>query len=118
MKKVNILRIACLASFIAGIIFGGCNKDNDGDVVIAGGGNDGIDKLEISIEDGSDYSSMIDVVKLLSDDLVLAVADYNNGDFSFNLPSNVPTGNLRGIRLVYPSSAISNPNAQITDVRI
>ena len=118
MSSRNYLKIACFGLFAASIIiFSGCKKDNN-----EVGGNDGINKLEILVENGKDYSGMIDKVKLETmGGEAFATVDYNDGKFTLQLPSTVAAGNLYGISLDWDFSStvdVSNPNAQGTELEI
>jgi len=114
-SRGNFLRIAYFSLLAVSIIFSACKKDNDDD-------NNGIMKLEISVENGKEYSSRIDKVKLFvyGDNNAVVTVDYNDGNFTLQLPTTVTAGCLYGIGgYGFPSTvSINNPNAQAAEVAI
>ena len=124
MSRGNILlRNYGFVLLMAGVIFSGCNKDENcncyKDEPI---GNDGIDILEISVVNGKDYSNMIDKVKLsFREGGSLTTADYNDGKFTLHLPETVAAGYLYGINInnsFSSTTTISDPNAQVAYLEI
>jgi hypothetical protein len=118
-SRGNIFNFIVGAAMFAAALTG-CNKGDDKNDEVAG--NDGIDKLVISVENGKDYSSRIDKVKLIAGDgegEELAVADYNDGKITLNLPSTVAVGYLYGIGYGFSSTVtVSNPDAQMAEIEI
>jgi hypothetical protein len=109
-SKRNILRKTCFGLMTAVIIFCGCKKD---EVKVSNSGSDGITKLEITVEDGKEYSGKIDKVKLtFHGNEALATADYNDGKFTLNLPETVAGMYLFGVGGYSSTVTVSNPNAQ------
>ena len=109
-SRVNFFRKACFAFLLTGFLLGGCDLEN----FVAPGSNDGLKQLSVSIT-GEKYNAMIDEVKLMIDEHeVLATATYNDGSFTFDLPDNVATGYLYGIReWFYISEEVTINNSNV-----
>ena len=111
-------RKICFGLLAAVIIFTGCNKDDNGKNKEEGG-NEGLKIFEISIENGKEYNSKIDMVKLISynafdEYVVLASADYNDGNFILNLPATIEGGFWVGFGgNISETVTVSDPNALI-----
>ena len=104
------------------IIFCGCNNDKDKNKESAGK-NDGIDKIEIVVENGNEFSNQIDQIKLefIRDNrsVTLAEAEYNNGNITLFLPEKVSTSYLLELGDRFPSSIIvDKPNTQLANASI
>jgi len=80
MSRGNFLRKACFAVLAAGVIFGGCGKDDDKD----SSGEISGKKITIKIENGDQYSNDIEKIKIMTgigeEYVELASADYNKGN--------------------------------------
>jgi hypothetical protein len=117
--SVFALRALCCYLLIISIVFSACDKKdrNQTDETF---GNDGFKILAISVENGSAYSSMIDQVRLISSDSAepFVVANYNNGNFTFELPDNIADKYLFGIGYLSASVAVSNPNVKTTELEL
>ena len=108
-SRVNFFRKACFAFLLAGFLFSGCELDS----FVGAGSNDGMKTLSVEIT-GNQYNDLIDEMRLMINDEVLATAPYADGKFTLTLPDNVATGHLYGIlEWVYASEGveITNPNA-------
>jgi hypothetical protein len=121
--KLSMKNVAAIvACFAVSIMFSGCGKDKDDE----GDGGSAITKLEISVVDGSKYSSDIDKVKLMvldyADDynlVELLSVDYSNGSFTINLPATVAAKYMRTFKEVAPDGVkVSNENARTASTRI
>ena len=59
-----------------------------------------ISKINAVVYEGNEYNDLIDVVKLLVDEVEVAKSDYRNGSFSINLPDEVT--NLKPFDIEFP----------------
>ena len=85
-KKYFLCIVIC---FCAGIVFSGCNKDNDGT------GTSSIKSIVAQVVHGANFNSEIDVVKAVmyygedEKEYVVAEGEYKNGGFTIILPETV-----------------------------
>ena len=89
MKRIGLNFI--IVAFSISAAFTSCKKDDDDSPFDR--------KITATVENGSDYNSKIDVVKLVTlaynpstddkDEIVLAIGSYSNGGFMIKLPSKV-----------------------------
>ncbi|MDR1343691.1 MAG: hypothetical protein LBK18_10635 [Prevotellaceae bacterium] len=114
MNKKHYLMMA-FVSLLAAATFCACSKDDD-----EGGGGSGnpilgkTGAVAITIENGADYSDVIDEVRLVYGDMYVASrADYNNGSFTIDLPASVADKYLEAFEDDYPAGfTISNPSVK------
>jgi hypothetical protein len=116
MKKKHYLIIACIG-LLAAAIFSACDKDDDD----KGGDNSGnpilgkTGTVTITIENGANYSDLIDEVRLIYGDMTtIASASYNNGSFTIDLPASVADKYLDVVGEEFSAGiTISNPSVKI-----
>jgi hypothetical protein len=117
--KNKFLTMACV-SLLAVAAFCACSKDEDnnnpGTSTISG-------NYEVVVENGSNYNSQIDSVRMTlgSGEIMVCNAKYDNGKFILNLPVDVPNpdkvlealpsrySNLEGLTVSDPSVKIGYP---------
>ena len=120
-SRGNFLRKSCFALLAAGIVFSGCDKDDENGDKLETSVFDGI--ITASVENGSAYNSTVSRVAAIEENSVeeIAAGMYANGGFTLTLPST-PNGNfLYGIEETFGNESdikYSNKNAKISVVVI
>ena len=114
MKKFCLLSV--IACFFAGIVFTGCDNDDDGPGVSS------INSITAKVEKGSEFD--LDVVKAVmifgdEEEYIVAEGNYTNGGFTIILPSEVDDRYLEGIGDDMPEGIkISNASARIGAINL
>jgi len=107
MKRIvfyNCLAVAVIATLMA------CDKKQEPS-------SGTISEIIADVYEGNDYNDLIDVVKLLVDDVEVAKSAYRNGSFSINLPDDI--NNLEPFDVELPPKInISDKNVLYSNSRL